>query len=111
MTRAVSDTLRPVMKDARALKTAPHLLAALLFLGWLVAQSPHLVHHLLEGERAQDECALAASADRVTGLSPDIVVLLVEPGWLPRLDAQLTPAPPTRSLPSAEARAPPSVPA
>jgi hypothetical protein len=99
---------RTIVTRSRTVKGL-RLLAALLFLGWVAAQSPHLVHHLFEGERAEDECLLAASSDRLSGLSPDVVVLIVERSWTPRSDAGSASSVATRSLAPTEARAPPSI--
>jgi len=83
------------------------LLAAVLFLGWVVAQSPHLVHHVLEGERAHDECLLAASSDRLPGLAEDVFVLNVERSRAPHPDPQRAVSPASPALALAQARAPP----
>ena len=96
------------MRTSRA-AVLTRLLAALLFSGWVVAQSPHLVHHLFEGERAQTECLLGASSDRLTGLSADVVVLTVEGAWAPAVEGSYPTAPPARALSAADARAPPLI--
>jgi hypothetical protein len=96
------------MRTSRARPLTP-LLAALLFLGWVVAQSPHLVHHLFEEERAETECLLAASSERLTGLPPAVVVLTVEDVFTGALEAPSPTAPPTRPFSSVDARAPPLI--
>lgn len=42
-------------------------LAAVVLLWFLAAQSPHQVHHVFEPHEIQDECPLAAGADRTYG--------------------------------------------
>jgi hypothetical protein len=40
------------------------LIVVALFVGYLVEQSPHLVHHLFEHDEVQSECAYLAAGDR-----------------------------------------------
>lgn len=40
------------------------LLVVALFVGYLVEQSPHLVHHLFEPDEVQSECSYLAAGDR-----------------------------------------------
>ncbi len=55
------------------------LLAASCFLAFLVAQSPHLVHHLFEPVQNQGDCAFASAAERAQGLTGDVVPLISAP--------------------------------
>ena len=49
------------------------LLATSCFLAFLVAQPPHLVHHLFEHGQKQTDCAFASAGKHTEGLSPDIL--------------------------------------
>jgi hypothetical protein len=82
-------------------------LTAALFLALVVAQAPHLVHHLFEPEQHQSECAFASGAERTQALTPDLVTLapadLVQATGPVAADAQL----PGLALSPADPRAPP----
>jgi hypothetical protein len=61
------------MRARRALWT---LLAA-VYVGWLVWQAPHTVHHFFEHDaEKQNECALNAAAERSSGTTVDIVQIV-----------------------------------
>jgi len=83
------------------------LLAASCFLAFLLAQSPHLIHHLFEPGQNQDDCAFASAAERAQGLADAVVSLIPAPeteigGWVAD-----RPELPSAALTLADARAPP----
>lgn len=95
----------------RAYSTRPlsALLLAGAFLAFFVGQSPHLVHHLLEGDEAQQACPLAPASERLAGVLPDTVAI-VPTQTLERVPESAIPAFSADAPRSAPARAPPFVP-
>jgi hypothetical protein len=85
------------------------VLAALLFLAFVVGQAPHTVHHLFEPEHAEADCPFATAGDRLPGLDAAGVELNERPAWTSN---ERLPAPsrlPGAVPSSALARAPPRV--
>lgn len=82
------------------------LLVTLLFIGFLIEQAPHTVHHAFESD-PRDECVFAANAERVQGAIGDVpdLTLVADPGR--RSVAEHPPAAPLRALVPTDARAPP----
>lgn len=85
------------------------LLVAGLFAGFVVALTPHLVHHLFDADRqvAQHRCPLAAVAERQPGAETGAVVLAVAHGAGLVVTAAATLMLPAPALAAPEARAPP----
>jgi hypothetical protein len=85
-------------------QTAPgawsRLLAALYFTAFLTGQSPHLVHHALEHQSADSECALAAAVDRAQGIEVELPPVAPDPSWRP------APVPPRQDAPRSPGRGP-----
>jgi hypothetical protein len=60
----------------RARRTLTTLLAA-VYVGWLVWQAPHTVHHFFEHDAEKhNECALNVAAERSSGTTVDVVVIV-----------------------------------
>jgi len=83
------------------------LLAAGLFLVFVTAQSPHLVHHAFERGHDQTDCSFLSAAEHSPGLSahtatPIALELVAALGWAP--DPPRAPSP---ALAPSDARAPP----
>jgi hypothetical protein len=85
------------------------LVVGALFIAYLIAQAPHLVHHLFEPDEAQADCVFLAAAERHQAAP-------AEDPPLPATGADesaLPPAPDPGAIPHdpgpAAARAPPSV--
>jgi hypothetical protein len=83
-------------------------LLAAVYVAYLVRQAPHTVHHFFEHDaETQNECALNASAERVSATTVDLVniapVSVVEPP-IPVVAPALVPR---RSLAVLGPRAPP----
>ncbi len=85
------------------------LLAAAMFLVFVVELSPHLVHHLLPDDHLQPDCPFAALSEREQGSVSEVVTVPVALGlvwWL----AASAPPPAVSVAPSpSTARAPPVV--
>jgi len=62
------------------------LLVAGVFVAFLAAQAPHLVHHFFEPERVKGECPFAANGERTGGLETQPVTIValtdVSTPWL-----------------------------
>jgi len=58
-----------------AWRRSASLLLAAVFVAFLAAQAPHLVHHFFEPERVKDECPFAANGERTGGLETSPVTL------------------------------------
>ena len=82
---------------------------AILYVAYLVWQAPHTVHHFFEpaAAEAENDCALNASAERVSGTTPD-AVSIAPVGTVEPLAPVVAPAlVPRRSLAVLGPRAPP----
>jgi hypothetical protein len=82
---------------------------AIVYVAYLVWQAPHTVHHFFEhgAAEAQNECALNASAERVSGTTVDLVSI-APAGTVEPAPPLLVPAPPPpRPLAVLGPRAPP----
>ena len=85
------------------------LAIAVLFVGLLVEQSPHLVHHVFEHDEVQADCVFLASTDRQHAAPADGVPVLVRPAGVSIVGLAAAAGPSTHSPDRAAARAPPSV--
>lgn len=52
------------------------LLTAGYFLAFVVAQSPHLVHHLFRSAQKQADCPFASAAERTEEVTADVFTLI-----------------------------------
>jgi hypothetical protein len=85
------------------------LVVGALFVAYLIAQAPHLVHHFFEPDEAQADCVFLAAAERHQAAPTDDP----PPLWSGADGSALPPAPDSGAIPhapaAASARAPPSV--
>ena len=85
------------------------LLVGALFVAYLVAQAPHLVHHLFEPDETQADCVFLAAAERHQAAPTDDPT----PPAAGTEVSVVPPAPVSGAIPHAPgpagARAPPSV--
>jgi hypothetical protein len=84
-----------------------------VFVLFVVAQSPHLVHHPFHDDGAHErvDCPFALAAERIPGVAPDVVVMLSPPTLAGSVSVTV-PAPVLPRVPPATtARAPPPTPA
>ena len=83
------------------------LLLAGLFLAFIAAQAPHLVHHFFERDHVKDQCPFAASGERSGGLPLEPVAVVATPDVsTPTLPAVFM-APPSGGPTASRGRAPP----
>ena len=83
-------------------------LLAAVYVAYLVWQAPHTVHHFFEHDaEAQNECALNASAERVSGTTVDLVSIAPVGAVEPPILVVAPPLAPRRSLAVLGPRAPP----
>lgn len=82
-------------------------LTAVFFVALLVAQAPHLVHHLFDPDHQQSECVFAAGAERTHAVEADAVTVApaVQLQGADPLPADM--AFPSLALAPSDARAPP----
>lgn len=82
-------------------------LTAVFFGALLVAQAPHLVHHLFDPDHQQSECVFAAGAERTHAVEADAVT--VAPAVLVQAADPVPTGPslPSPALAPSAARAPP----
>jgi len=86
---------------------ASRLVAALLFLTFVIGQAPHTVHHLFDPEYLGDECPFATAGERLPGVDADAVGLDHGLAWelsqhqpaLLRLPEAVVPGPVARAPP------------
>ncbi|HEY7362526.1 MAG TPA: hypothetical protein VIE37_00345 [Methylomirabilota bacterium] len=95
------------MRAASPLTFVSRLFVALLFLGFVVEQAPHTVHHVFDPEYTGEECPFATAGDRSPGLGAEAIGVDHGPAWHP-----VAPAPAPARLPDVLvqgplARAPP----
>jgi hypothetical protein len=104
----------PVMASLRShagFRGSPLLTRAIVvafFLGYLVEQSPHLVHHLFEPDEARSECAYLAAGDRHQITPLDGPVLVWEPAVVGVVGPAIVARPVTHDTGTPGARAPPA---
>jgi hypothetical protein len=95
------------MTSATRAAVVSRSLTALIFAVFVVAQAPHLVHHLFEHGEATNECAFAPASERVPALAADVVApLLLGVASLP-VEAPALWSLPSHALAFADPRAPP----
>jgi hypothetical protein len=82
------------------------LLVALGLVVYLIAQAPHLVHHLFDPEEFPTDCPLATAGDRLPGIEPHLVDVAPEPEREPIVESP-TVWSPQRSHRVSAARSPP----
>lgn len=71
------------MRTVGLLINAGRCLAALLFLGFLVEQAPHSVHHLFDPGYTAEECPFATAGERLPGLGAEAIGFDHGPAWEP----------------------------
>jgi hypothetical protein len=85
------------------------LLVVAFFVGYLVEQSPHLVHHLFEPDEVQSDCAYLAAGDRHQVTPVDVSALFSEPAVVSVVTPAVEARPATRNPGPTGARAPPGI--
>lgn len=93
------------MRTSR-LASLARLAAGLFFVGFVVGQSPHLVHHLFEAAD-QTECAFALAGERLPGLAAAVEAPAAAHTWQSADPAARPVALVIRALIPAGPRAPP----
>ena len=84
------------------------VLVGLIFTAYLVALSPHLVHHLLEHDQAQPDCPFAMAAERQHASPVPDIAPLPTPVATSAVVATAVPAPRDLRLARIDARGPPA---
>jgi hypothetical protein len=85
------------------------LIVVALFVGYLVEQSPHLVHHLLETDEIQSGCAYLAAGDRHQVTPVEATALFSEPAVVSVVAVGVETRPSTNDPGPTGARAPPAI--
>jgi hypothetical protein len=85
------------------------LIVVVLFVGYLVEQSPHLVHHLFEPDKVQSDCAYLAAGDRHQVTPVDGAALFSEPALVSVVPLGVKARPITHDPGPTGARAPPAI--
>ena len=85
------------------------LIVVAFFVGYLVDQSPHLVHHLFEPDEVQSECAYLSAADRHHLTPVGGAVLFLRPALVAVVAPTVVARPITQDAGPPGARAPPTV--
>jgi hypothetical protein len=71
------------VRAASPLTFVSRLFVALLFLGFVVEQAPHTVHHVFDPEYTGEECPFATSGERLPGLGAEVVAFEHGQAWQP----------------------------